>query len=255
MKTLLIGNGYWGSIVKSKLITQTDLLYVANSKDNINDILNKFDIDYVFVCTPTDTHYDIVKKCLNHRKNVFCEKPFTGDFDKAKELYEISKENNVNIFVDNIFLYRYEFINIQNTTFSNIKFIWNKYENIFNENLLNRLLYHDLYLLLNLSNNEWNVKSCNIFDDRLSLSLINNNLTSEFNYNRSCKDKKEKILILDNHIIDFSEPLNDPLSEIINNLQNNNVDFEVNKNITLNTIKLLNKIQNECLLHTSRHIN
>jgi len=254
MKTLLIGNGYWGSIVQSKLITQTDLLYVANSKDNIDDILNKFDVDYVFVCTPTDTHYDIVKKCLNHHKNVFCEKPFTGDFDKAKELYEISEKNNVNIFVDNIFLYRYEFINIQNTTFSNIKFIWNKYENIFNENLLNRLLYHDLYLLLKLSNNGWNVKSCNIFDDKLSLSLINNDLTSEFNYNRSCEGKKEKILILDNHIIDFSEPLNDPLSEIINNLIKNNIDFINNKKITLNTIKLLNKIQNECLLHTSRHI-
>lgn len=254
MKTLLIGNGYWGSIVQSKLITQTDLLYTANSKDDIDDILNKFDVDYVFVCTPTDTHYDIVKKCINHRKNVFCEKPFTGDFNKAKELYEISKKNNVNIFVDNVFLYRYEFINIQNTTFTNIKFIWNKYENIFKENLLNRLLYHDLYLLLNLSNNDWGVKSCNIFEDKLSLSLVNNDLSSEFNYDRSCKDKKEKMLIIDNNIIDFSNPLNDPLSEIINNLKNNNIDFNDNKKITLNTIKLLNKIQNECLLHTSRHI-
>ena len=41
MKTLLIGNGYWGSIVKSKLISQTDLLYTANSKDNLDNILNK----------------------------------------------------------------------------------------------------------------------------------------------------------------------------------------------------------------------
>ena len=254
MKTLLIGNGYWGSIVQSKLITQTDLLYVANSKDNIDDILNKFDVDYVFVCTPTDTHYDIVKKCLNHHKNVFCEKPFTGDFDKAKELYEISEKNNVKIFVDNIFLYRNEYHNILNKKFTNIKFVWNKYEDIFNENLFNRLLYHDLYLLLGLSNNGWNVKSCNIFDDKLSLSLINNDLTSEFNYNRSCEGKKEKILILDNHIIDFSEPLNDPLSEIINNLIKNNIDFGNNKKITLNTIKLLNKIQNGCLLHTSRHL-
>jgi hypothetical protein len=254
MKTLLIGNGYWGSIVQSKLITQTDLLYTANSKDNIDDILNKFDVDYVFVCTPTETHYDIVKKCLNHHKNVFCEKPFTGDFDKAKELYEISEKNNVKIFVDNIFLYRNEYHNILNKKFTNIKFVWNKYEDIFNENLFNRLLYHDLYLLLGLSNNGWNVKSCNIFDDKLSLSLINNDLTSEFNYNRSCEGKKEKILILDNHIIDFSEPLNDPLSEIINNLIKNNIDFVNNKKITLNTIKLLNKIQNGCLLHTSRHL-
>jgi hypothetical protein len=253
MKTLLIGNGYWGSIIQSKLITQTDLLYTANSKDNIDDILNKFDVDYVFVCTPTETHYDIVKKCLNHHKNVFCEKPFTGDFNKANELYKISEKNNVNIFVDNIFLYRNEFDNVKNNTFTNIKFIWNKYESIFKENLFNTLLYHDLYLLLNLSNNNWDVKSYDIFDDKLSLSLVNKNLTSEFNYNRRCEDKKEKKLILDNNLFDFSKPLNDPLSEIINHLKNNNIDFKNNKKTTLNTIKLLNKIQNGCLLHTSRH--
>jgi len=97
-------------------------------------------------------------------------------------------------------------------------------------------------------------RQCHIFEDKLSLSLVNNDLNSEFNYDRSCKNKKEKMLIIDNNIIDFSNPLNDPLSEIINNLKNNNIDFNDNKKITLNTIKLLNKIQNECLLHTSRHI-
>jgi predicted dehydrogenase len=91
MKTLLIGNGYWGSIVKNKLESQTNLLYVANSKDNIDDILNRFDVDYVFVCTPTNTHYEIVKKCISHHKNIFCEKPFTGDFIKANELYKMAE--------------------------------------------------------------------------------------------------------------------------------------------------------------------
>jgi hypothetical protein len=247
MKTLLIGNGYWGSIVQSKLITQTDLLYTANSKDNIDDILNKFDVDYVFVCTPTETHYDIVKKCLNHHKNVFCEKPFTGDFDKAKELYEISEKNNVKIFVDNIFLYRNEYHNILNKKFTNIKFVWNKYEDIFNENLFNRLLYHDLYLLLGLSNNNWGVNYCNVSEDKLSLSLFSGDLTSEFSYDRTYLNGKEKIIIIDDVLINFSNPLNDPLSEIINNLKNDNIEFNNNKKITLNTINLLNNIQNKCL--------
>jgi len=254
MKTLLIGKGYWGSIVKSKLIDQTDLLYVADSNDDIDHILSIYDADYVFVCTPTKTHYEIVKKCLEHRKNVFCEKPFTGDFNKSKELFKISKENNVNIFVDNIFLYRNEFIQIQNKKFTKINFIWNKYEEVFKENLLNTLLYHDLYLLLNLSNDTWNIESCKIFDDKLSILLSNNGIISEFNYDRDCKNKKEKILILDDYKIDFSNPLNDPLSEIINDLKNNNINFKKNKKITLKTIKLLNKIQNECLLHTSRYL-
>ena len=253
MKTLLIGNGYWGSIVKSKLEKLTDLIYIANSKDNIDEILSRFDIDYVFVCTPTNTHYEIVKKCIFYHKNIFCEKPFTGNFNMAKELYEMSEKNNVNLFVDNIFLYRNEFIEIKNKNFTKIKFIWNKFEDYFKENLFNTLLYHDIYLLLTLSNNGWNVKYCDIFDHKLSLLLTNNNLNSEFIYNRSYIGKKEKKLLLDETVVDFSEPLNDPLSEIINHLKNNNIDFNENKKITLNTINLLNKIQNECLLHTSRH--
>ena len=98
MKTLLIGKGYWGSIVKSKLEILTDLIYVANSKDDLDEILTRFDVDYVFVCTPTNTHYEITKKCISHYKNVFCEKPFTGDFSMAKELYEMSEKNNINLF-------------------------------------------------------------------------------------------------------------------------------------------------------------
>lgn len=254
MKTLLIGNGYWGSIVRQKLKSQTDLLYVANSKDNLDEVLNNFDTDYIFICTPTDTHYEIVKKCITHRKNVFCEKPFTGDFNKANELYGMSEKNDVKIFVDNIFLYRNEYQNILNKEFTNIKFVWNKYEDTFNENLFNRLLYHDLYLLLELSDNNWEVNYCNVSEDKLSISLFSGNLTSEFSYDRTYLNGKEKLIIIDDIIINFSNPLNNPLSEIINNLKNNNINFNNNKKITLKTIKLLNKIQNECLLHTSRHI-
>jgi len=254
MKTLLIGNGYWGSIVREKLKEHTQLLYIANSTDNIDDVLKKFDVDYVFVCTPTDTHYDIVKKCISHHKNVFCEKPFTGDFIKANELYDMSEKNGVKLFVDNIFLYRGEYVNNSKKPLKNIKFIWNKYEDKFKENLFNTLLYHDLYLLLGLSNNDWSVKDCNVLDDRLTLTLFDEDLKSEFNYDRTYLNGKEKKIIIDDVLIDFSNPLNDPLSEIINDLKNNNIEFNDNKKITLKTIKLLNKIQNECLLYSSRHI-
>ena len=73
MKTLLIGNGYWGKIIKNKLKNITDLLYTADSKDNIEILLNNNNIDFVFVCTPTETHYDIVKKCILNKKNHIIE--------------------------------------------------------------------------------------------------------------------------------------------------------------------------------------
>lgn len=243
MKTLLIGNGYWGSIVKSKLEKYTELLYTANSKDDIDKVLKIYnDVDYVFICTPTSTHYDIVKKCISHKKNIFCEKPFTGDIKKAKELYDMSEENNVKIFVDNIFLYRSEFINIENNKFKKIKFIWNKFEEEFNESLFYQLLYHDLYLLIELMNNEWDINFLNIDDKKLSLILTNGQVISKFEYDRSYLYEKEKKIIIDDLLINFSNPLNDPLSEIINSLIYNKPDFEYNKKITISTIELLNKI-------------
>lgn len=244
MKTLLIGNGYWGSIVKQKLENQTDLLDVITSKDNIDYVLKK-DIDYVFVCTPTNTHYEIVKKCLIENKNVFCEKPFTGNFLKAKELYEMSKKNDTKLFVDNIFLYRNEYINIKNKNFERIEFLWNKFEEFFKEDLFTTLLYHDLYLLVNLSKNKWDIDFCKVSEDKLNLTLKSNNLKAQFNYNRNFLGKKEKKIFIDDNLIDFSNPINDPLSEIIENLKNNTIDFNKNKKITLKTIDLLNKIQNE----------
>ena len=111
MKTILIGNGYWGNIIKPKLEKYTDLIEVLDSKSDIDSILSiNNDIDMVFICVPTISHYDLVKKCIEHKKNIFCEKPFTGDYEKAKELYEMADSFGVNIFVDNIFLYRKELI-------------------------------------------------------------------------------------------------------------------------------------------------
>jgi hypothetical protein len=253
MKTILIGNGYWGSIVKEKLEKQTDLIGVLNSKDNIDSFLKK-EVDYIFVCTPTKTHYEIVKKCIENHKNVFCEKPFTGNFFKAKELYKISEKNNTKLFVDNIFLYRNELINIESNNFKKIKFLWNKFENLYKEDLFTTLLYHDLYLLLNIAKNTWDVDYLEIFEDKLNLKLKNKNLKAEFIYDRNYIGKKEKKIFIDDKLIDFSNPSNDPLSEIIDNLIKNNINFNENKKITLKTIKLLNKIQNESILHTPRSI-
>ena len=111
MKTLLIGNGYWGSIVEQKLKKQTQLLHVLNSKDNIDEILNNFDVDYVFVCTPTDTHFEIVKKCINNHKNIFCEKPFTGNFSKAEELFNMAEKNGVKLFLQEFKKLSYQLLN------------------------------------------------------------------------------------------------------------------------------------------------
>ena len=88
--------GYWGSVVKKHLETLTELKFVANSKTDISEMIQN--VDMVFVCTPTHTHYDIVKFCLLNNKDVFCEKPFTGSYDKAISLFDLAKSNKLNIW-------------------------------------------------------------------------------------------------------------------------------------------------------------
>ena len=245
MKTLLIGKGYWGNIVKSKLEKLTELVHIADSKSDIDYILNNNDINYVFICSSTISHYDIVAKCIKNNKNIFCEKPFTGSLSKSIELYNMADNNNVNIFVDNIFLYRNELNLLRNKSFEKIEFIWNKYDIKYNESLLDSLMYHDIYMLIEITNNNWNVTYSNINNTTLEVVLSNDNMIAKFNYNRNFNGKEKKVIIDNDLIIDFSNPNNDPLTETIKKIKNKDIDYIYNRNITIETLEIVEKIKNK----------
>ena len=125
---------------------------------------------------------------------------------------------------------------------SNISFIWNKYDKN-KESILDRLLYHDIYMLLSLTSDEWEITKCSYTKDDLDMEMINGNMISTFKYDRNY-DGKEKRIIIDGHVIDFSNPMNDPLQESILKIINNQVDYEFNKKLTLSTLSLTEKVKN-----------
>jgi len=55
--------------------------------------------DAVLVCTPTPTHYDVVKAALNGGKHVFCEKPISLNIQESDECYELAKSKGVHLLV------------------------------------------------------------------------------------------------------------------------------------------------------------
>jgi len=247
MNTLLVGNGYWGNIIKQKLEKITNLIDILDSKSDLEYYLNNYEIDFVFVCSSTSSHYDIVKKCILYKKNVFCEKPFTGDYNKAKELIELSKKNKTKIFIDNIFLYKniiYKNIN------NKIIFVWNKYDLNLRENLYDSLLYHDIYLLLMIYSN-FNISEfiiTKIKDTSTELVInLSGDINIEFLINRN-KDKKEKKIYIDDYVLDFDNYKTDTLKEIILKINNGDIDYEFNNNITLNTLNILNILKNNKLI-------
>ena len=56
----------------------------------------------VHIVTPTNTHFDIAKKFLDHKKDVFIEKPITNTVEEASSLISLAKENGCIIQVGHI---------------------------------------------------------------------------------------------------------------------------------------------------------
>lgn len=62
---------------------------------NIDEFLNDDNIDAVYIATPHNYHMDYAKKCINAKKSVLCEKPFSYNYKTSREVLDLAKENNV----------------------------------------------------------------------------------------------------------------------------------------------------------------
>ena len=57
-----------------------------------------------YIATLNNTHFNLIKKCAEYKKNILCEKPFTLNYDEGREVYDYVLKNNV-IFYEG-FAYR-----------------------------------------------------------------------------------------------------------------------------------------------------
>ncbi|NVM34381.1 MAG: Gfo/Idh/MocA family oxidoreductase [Candidatus Lokiarchaeota archaeon] len=127
MEIGIIGLGYWGDIILKNLIRPgkrdivlCDLSLVENELyQNYSYVKDykQLDCDYIFISTPTSTHFEICKYFLEKGVNIFCEKPLTVSSSKAETLYDIAFTNEIILFTDWIFTFN-----------SHIKTIKNDYE-------------------------------------------------------------------------------------------------------------------------------
>ena len=69
---------------------------------SIDVVLNdKINIDIYSICTPTETHYEILKKLINNNiKLIICEKPLCSNIKDAKKLYSLSKKKKSIIVIN-----------------------------------------------------------------------------------------------------------------------------------------------------------
>ena len=118
IKIGLIGSGHLGKHHIKHLSKHVDINFVGffdKNKELAKQVSNEFSVksfenfhelvdgvDAVHIVTPTNTHHEIAKECLNKKKDVFIEKPITKNANEACEIIDIAEKNNCIIQVGHI---------------------------------------------------------------------------------------------------------------------------------------------------------
>ena len=72
-------------------------LNIPNATTDYQDVLNDKTVGIVSILTDHQSHYELAKAALNHKKHVIVEKPFTLSIDHAQELIILALKNQVKL--------------------------------------------------------------------------------------------------------------------------------------------------------------
>lgn len=89
--------------------------YSKNVFSNYKDLLRQKPT-IVSVCTPDDTHYEILKEITKYSsvKGIWAEKPFTKNLKQADKIIEICKKKNIKLMVNHFRRYDSFYTSIKN---------------------------------------------------------------------------------------------------------------------------------------------
>ena len=216
VKVHIIGNGRWGNILK-------------NNIERLVKFVEPDEADWIIISTPNDLHYEQTKYWLTQGKNVFCEKPLTISYDSAVELYEIADTFNTKLYVDDVFTWREDYVIYDDMNY----FVWTK-PGQKDYNYLDRLAYHHFYMWVEDTNFE--IKSIEGQLDDFRIELEDGRI-GEFKYGYS----KEKLHYVNE--IDMNAYSVSPLETMFEFLFNDKVNYNYNRKVSLNAIRLSQKVR------------
>ena len=237
----IVGKGYFGTHLLDALVKEDeyDIRFVTGRDLNID-----FDIDWVLIASSTDSHYELVELFLTNDVNVFCEKPLTLDHAESSRLVELAQDRALHLYVDDVFRYRDVFRSLKSSYSGagSFEIQWLK-QGSFSDNICHSLVYHDLYLLLDL------LGDLEIEDFRNDLNQLNRKRLSfrsgngsfALHYDRSA-DTVAKTWRLDGVLVDFSRPDNDAIREMLVAVLSGEADYAYNNELALRTQNLLEPI-------------
>ena len=230
----VIGCGKWGRLIINELKKISTIKFIYNSKNNLKQFDNN--IDWIFILTPNKTHYQIVSFFLKKKINVFCEKPLTLTANKAIKLVNLAKSNGVKLYIDDIENFKKKNIKLNEGINSIIR---TKKDFGTSISLLERLAYHDLYLLrkkliykkiVSITGKK-KIKSINF------KIILQNNTTFNFYYDINSKIRKHLI-----NKINFEKFKNNPISDMLKFVLYKKANFKKNNLDAIFCIMVIKKI-------------
>lgn len=79
----------------SKALSFAEKYGVEKVYDNIDEVFADENVDIIYITTPHNTHIQYIRKALENKKHVFCEKAITLNSDELEEAVKLAEENGV----------------------------------------------------------------------------------------------------------------------------------------------------------------
>jgi predicted dehydrogenase len=118
----LIGCGYWGKNLARNFSELGALRLICDPAQfgrklaaetapecritaDMNDVLQSDDITAVAIATPAETHFDVVRQCLEAGKDVFVEKPLALTYEEGSQLVRLAESRRRILMVGHVLEY------------------------------------------------------------------------------------------------------------------------------------------------------
>ena len=232
-KVHIIGKGYFGKKIESSI------------KDMV-EFVKPEDADWIIISTPNDLHFEQVQYWLGQRKNVFCEKPLCLSESAANELYALADFMNVKLYVDDVF--RHHKYHKESDIFyveSYNSFKWHKWGS-FRANIIDNLAYHHFYMS-DFCYSDFEVEDIKVkkhwyaHQGLAKFDVVINGERCKYDYKIDEYDYPFIHTFNDYEI----KPVNNPLKDMFTKIFDNTAQWETNKKITLNAIKISEVVKKE----------
>lgn len=124
LRLAIIGAGHWGpnlirnfyddSRVELVAICDADKARASSvaakyknlqTTTQMREIATNPNVDAVAICTPTVTHYEIAKLCLENGKHLFIEKPMATTSSECESLIDLARLKQRKLMVGHVFLF------------------------------------------------------------------------------------------------------------------------------------------------------